>query len=437
MYKTIKKLVGVALISSMIACGFAGCSKSGNDNKGDGKTVNLTYWHIFVGADSHTEYMKKLLDQFEKDNPNIKIEEQGIPNDQYKTKLQTQAAAKQLPDMFINWAGALTQQFQQAGLITDITDLLDKNQDWKNGFVKGCYDDYTIDGKVYSLPVELGFTSVVYYNKALFDKYNLQFPKNFDELVSDVAVFKKNNVIPISMGDKAPWLAQSCIMSSLGDHMTGTDWTKSVAANKGAKFTDPEFINGLKKLKQLVDIGAFNEDFNTIDATQQLDNFCAGKAAMVIDGTWAVGDIAKKAGDDMVKNFEVASIPGFTDGKGDQTTMSGATGIGLELNSNLTAEKKAAAEKFIQYILSKSSFETAVNNSIIVPYDVTPDESKLNPLFVKLLKLTKEHTMSPVYDGIFGAQTADAMNTGLQSMMIGQVKPEDLAKQIQDTVGSK
>ncbi|OPJ54721.1 extracellular solute-binding protein [Clostridium oryzae] len=439
MNKTLKSLTSIALVGATTFV-FAGCSsKAKNTGSASGKssTVNLSYWNIFVGADAHTKYMKQLLNDFKSANPKIKITEQGIPNDQYKTKLQTQAAAKQLPDMFINWPGALTQQFANNGLVTDITDTLNSNTDWKNGFFKGSYDDYTVNGKVYSVPIEESLTSVVYYNKTLFDKYNLQYPKTFDDLLKVVKVFNSHNIIPISMGDKASWMAQSCIMSSMGDHMTGTDWFKNAAANKGNKFTDPIFIKALDKLKQLSDAKAFNKDFMTLDDTQQRNAFANGKAAMMIDGSWAINDLATKASADTLKNIEVGQIPGFTDGKGDQSTLAGATGIGVEINSQISKAKQTAALKFIQFITSEKSFETAVKNNVLVPYNVTLDTSGLNPVFVKTMKLSKEHSLSPAYDSLLSAPAAEATNNGLQSLLVGQSDSKTVAKQIQNAVESK
>lgn len=438
MNKTLKFLTSLVLIS-VTTFAFAGCSSNKKDDSGSDKnsTVTLSYWDIFVGADAHTKYMKQLLDDFEAANPKIKITEQGIPNDQYKTKLQTQAAAKQLPDMFINWPGALTQQFANNGLISDITDALNNNADWKNGFFKGSYDDYTVNGKIYSVPIEESLTSVVYYNKPLFDKYNLQYPKTFDDLLNVVKVFNSNNIIPISMGDKASWMAQSCIISSMGDHMTGTDWFKNAAANKGNKFTDPIFVKALDKLKQLADAKAFNKDFMTLDDNQQRNAFANGNAAMMIDGSWAINDLATKASPDALKNIEVEQIPGFSDGKGDQTTLAGATGIGIQINSQASKAKKDAALKFIEYITSEKSFETAVKNNVLVPYNVTLDTSSLNPVFVKTMKLSKDHSLSPAYDSLLSAPAADATNNGLQSLLVGQSDSKTVAQQIQTAVESK
>jgi len=135
------------------------------------KKVKFNLWHSFVGADQRAKFMDVILAQFKDKYPEIEIVEQEIPRDQYQTKLKTQAAAGQLPEAFLIWPNAMTREFANANLISDINDLLKANPDWKNGFIPRALDEFTVNGKTYSAGLGVSVTSIVFYNKALFDKY--------------------------------------------------------------------------------------------------------------------------------------------------------------------------------------------------------------------------------------------------------------------------
>lgn len=438
MKKNYVRVVSLVL-SVLMLLGISGCGSKEVNNNSDGKQkeIELTYWHIFVGADAQAKSMDTLMNEFAKSHPNIKITEEKIPHDQYKTKLKTQAAAKQLPDIFIIWPNVMTKEFVSAGLITDITDYLNNNAEWKNGFNKGSFNDYTVDGKIYSVPLSSTVCSVVYYNKALFDKYGLQYPKTFDDLKNVVSVFKNNGIIPIAFGDKEKWPAQSCLFSLFADRMTGTEWFSKAVSKNGAKFTDAEFVDALKRFKELADLGAFNSDYLTIDDVQARDYFYSGKAAMTINGSWMMGDVSKKASEDVIKNIGVEGLPVFSDGKGLPNTVAGATGIGPAINSKISKEKKEAALELIKFISDKHAFETYASDNILVPYNVKVDESKSDPVFAKLIGLVQKNSIIPVYDSMLSSEATEQLNNGLQELLLEKSSPDEIAQKIQKSVENK
>ncbi|MCX7027031.1 MAG: extracellular solute-binding protein [Spirochaetes bacterium] len=294
--------------------------------------VKFTLWHSYVGADQRAEFMADRLAAFSKANPDILIDEQQIPRDQYQTKLKTMAAAGSLPDAFVIWPNAMCIEFANAGLLADINDVLDKNPAWKNAFSPRALGEFTVKGKTYSAALGVSLTSVVYYNKAIFAKYNVQYPKTYAELKDAIKVFNKNGVIPIAYGNKPLWPAQSTIFSCLADRVTGSQWLTDVLAKKnGAKFTDASFIQALNIMKELNALGAFNKDYNTIDNVQMRRYYYKGEAAMMIDGAWAFSDMIANAPDDVQANTELAVFPDFG-GKGDPNVMSGVSSTGVAIH---------------------------------------------------------------------------------------------------------
>lgn len=398
--------------------------------------VRFTLCHSYVGADQRAKFMEDIMKQFQEAYPEIEVIEEKIPRDQYQTKLKTLAAAGELPEAFILWPNAMTKEFAEAGLIADINDLLAENPKWRDSFVSAALDEFTVNGKTYSAGLGISVCSIVYYNKALFDRYNLAFPTTYAELKEAIKVFNENNIIPIALGNKPKWPVQSTIFSCLANRMTGSEWLTNVLTKKeGAKFTDPEFIAALNILKELTDLGAFNKDYNSLDNVQMRDYFYRGQAAMMIDGSWALPDIISRAPESLQNQIELGIFPSFPGGKGDPNVMSGVSSTGVVINAKATPEQKAAIKKLILFITDTHAQLEYTKHDIPVSHKgIVVDRQQATPLYIKLVDLIDRHPLVTVYDSALNSEQTEIINNGLQALMVGVMKPEDLAKQLQAAV---
>ena len=429
----------IFLVILLAGCGSLPFNKSNSGSLNSGiaadtkEKITLSLWHPFAGMDLRSVTIRNIFDKFQADNPNIVIDIQAIPHDGYRSRLKTIAAANELPDMFIMWPGVMTQEFVGGGLIQPINDLIDYNKAWKDGFLPDSFDDFTVADKIYSIPTGLSPTSILYYNKKILDQYALQVPKTWEELISAIEVLKKNKITPIALGNKAAWPAQSSILSSLADRITGSNWLLNAAAGKGNKFTDPVFIDALKHLQQLQTTGAFQEGFNGIDTTEAVQLFAKGEAAMLIDGGWALPLLAANASKEVLDTMDVTGLPSIIGGKGVPNSISSIVGTGLALNKNVTGAQKEAAYKLMYAIAGPDAQKQYIDNSQLVSYKVEPDVTKVSSLFIKVITLLSKVEKSPVYDCVLSSDTADVMNNSLQGLLIGQ-KPEDVARKIQEAL---
>ncbi|WP_088834263.1 extracellular solute-binding protein [Paenibacillus tyrfis] len=432
-------------LSLLAGCGSggdqAGTGGSAGGDKGKAsEKVKLSLWHNFTGDDLRAKTMRGIMEQYKKDHPNVELDIQGIPPDGYRARLKTVAAANEMPDLFVMWPGVMTKEFAGGDLLQPINPLLDSKADWKNGFLPGSFDDFTLNGNIYAAPMGLSPTSILYYNKAMFDKYNVKPPKTWDDMMSLVETFKKEKITPIALGNKAAWLAQSSILSSLADRVTGTEWFLSAAEQKGAKFTDPEFVQALAYLQQLSKAGAFQDGFNSIDNTQMEQMFAQGKAAMMIDGGWALTNLAANASKEALAGMDVTVLPSVPNGKGDPNSISGVVGTGLGMSKKTSGASKEAAYDLIYAMSGPAAQKATLESNQLVSYKVDLDTSKVSSLFAKVHNMVGTVKRTPVYDGRLSSAAADVVNNGLQELLMG-AKPEDIAKKIQDaqakSVGAK
>nr|WP_256761263.1 extracellular solute-binding protein [Cohnella sp. WQ 127256] len=426
-----------AFIVSIIGC------SSGNKEEASGKPaasgatetkapekVKLSLWHNYTGDDLRAQTMRATLEQFQKDNPNIELDVQGIPPDGYRARLKTVAAANEMPDLFVMWPGVMTREFVGGELLQPINELLDSKPEWKEGFLPNSFTEFTVDEKTYGAPMALSPTSILYYNKTIFDEHNVQPPKTWDDLMNLVDTFKKAKITPIALGNKAAWVAQSSILSSLADRVTGTEWFLKAAAGDGAKFTDPEFVEALKHLQQLSDAKAFQDGFNSIDNTQMEQMFAQGKAAMMIDGGWALTNLAANASPEALAAMRATVLPSIPGGKGNPDSLSGVVGTGLGLSKKVEGARKDAAFKLIYAMANPEVQKKTLEGNQLVSYKVELDTSKVTPIFAEVYKLLGTVTTTPVYDGRLSSAVADVVNNGLQELLMGG-NPEAIAKKIQ------
>ncbi|WP_171650457.1 extracellular solute-binding protein [Paenibacillus foliorum] len=424
----------LALSTILAACGNepAKTAQAGGEKaQPPAQKVKLSIWHNFSGDDLRAKAVRAQIEKFKTAHPEVELDAQAIPPDGYRQRLKTVAAANEMPDVFYTNAGTSIQEFYDGGLIQPISQLLDKNPDWKKNFTPGAFDPLSFDNKVYATPLSGSATSLFFYNKSLFDKYNVKVPTTWDELTTAIKTFKDNKVTPISLGNKAAWLAQSSILSSLADRVTGTEWFLKAAKQDGAKFTDPEFVQALTNMKSLADAGAFQQGFNSLDNTQMEQYFIQGKAAMMIDGAWALTNMAASGTKEQLDQVKVTVLPSIPGGKGDPNSISGGPGGGLALSKKATGKQLDAALELIYTVSGPEGISAIAHSNSIVNYKIDLDQSKVTPLFFEAFNLYKSVKLTPVYDAYLTSAGTEAINNGLQELLIGG-KPEDVAKKLQD-----
>jgi ABC-type glycerol-3-phosphate transport system substrate-binding protein len=115
--------------------------------------------------------------------------------------------------------------------------------------------------------------------------------------------------------------------------------------------------------------------------------------------------------------------------------MSGVASTSIVTSAKASPEQKKAIADLIQFLTdSDAQLMYPKYNIPVSSRIVTPDPATVDPLYTKLVELIKAHPLTAVYDGSMNSEQADIVNNGLQGIMLGAVKPADLAKQLQATV---
>jgi raffinose/stachyose/melibiose transport system substrate-binding protein len=393
-------------------------------------TVELKMWHAWTGQDAFAkEVLLPKIEEFQKNNPNIKLKIQVIPNDNYRTKLRTQAAGGQIPDIMQTYPGSEVQPLVEAGMLMPLDDIINY---WTDDLIaKETLKAYTFNNKVYAIPAKVNYTHFAFYNKDMLQEAGYdKWPATYQEFKKMADKLKENDIVPISLGNKAKWVLQSVYFSTIADRVAGADFLDKVLAGE-KKFTDPEFIKALNIIKELADNDYFNKDANSLNDMEMRQAFYQKRAAIFFGGAWDIGGVIENAKEQNM-NVGIATFPSIVGAKSPQA-LSGVTGSAFSIRAGLSEAQQAAAFKFLKFFYSEETYTDLLRTGSFVPAQVPlPDD--ISPQFQSVINLVNEHQIAPVYDAVLPLDLIQIINNGLQSLTAGQMTAEELAQQMQDNL---
>ena len=127
-------------------------------------TIQFASW----GSKSEIDILKPILNDFEKEYPNIKVDFMHIPQN-YFQKLHLLFASNTAPDViFVN--NLYLPIYANAGLLEDLSEC----EFVGDNFYQKSLEALSYNKKLYAVPRDVS-TLVIFYNKDLFDAKNLPY----------------------------------------------------------------------------------------------------------------------------------------------------------------------------------------------------------------------------------------------------------------------
>ncbi len=291
--------------------------------------TKITYWQFMM----NDETAKKIVSQFEKENPDIQVEVVQLSWANGLDKITTSIAAGTPPDV-VELGNTWVANFAANGAIEDLSDwaasVKDKYSGWETTEYKGKY---------YAIPWLLG-TRALFYNVGLFEKAGLN-PDNPPETWEDVyrAAEKIDALgdgiygIGLCSGENySPW--QQWFLPAVwsnGGSILKNNYTKanltSCEVRETAKFYQALSKHALKS-KQGDLAKAFGE----------------GKLGMYVSGAWDIGTLMNDYPD---TEFDVALIPKASLWKGAHVSFAGAEVLAIPV----AGKHKEAVREFIEFLI--------------------------------------------------------------------------------------
>lgn len=436
----IKKITSLVL-TAMMVLGIVGCGKKAAVPETK-KVTEIAFWHAMGGVNGQA--VQTLVDKFNASQSAVHVTAtfQGTYDDEL-TKLKTAMQGNSGPD--ICQVYDIGSRFMiDSKWVVPVQNYIDSDKYDKNSIEPNIVNYYTIDNKLWSMPFNSS-TPILYYNKKAFKEAGLDpnvAPKTFKEVEEFAAKLVKKDGANVTQYGYAMaiygWFFEQLIAKQGAIYSNNNNGR--AAASTAVEFDkNSSGLNILKEWKTLVDSGTVGNFGRKTDDTKNA--FSAGRTAMIIESTGALGGLKKGAGD----RFEIgtAYLPTLTDSKEGGIIIGGGS---LWMIDNKDVNRQKATWEFMKYLnapeqqvyWSKTTGYFAVNK---LAYDVPEMKTYLseNPNF-KTAVDQLHATPTNVYTqgaliGVFSEARA-TMETNIENMLQNKQTPEEAIKNAATTINS-
>lgn len=135
--------------------------------------IRFAYWQDPSTAGFYTT----LVENFQKQNPNVQVEAVTAPTGDYMNKLAVMMGGGDPADVFLGGFGfPYTYQAVQAGQFADLTARY--NDELKGKLLETAVPSWTVGGKVVGIPIVVETTGMLCFNKKAFDEVGVAYPTN-------------------------------------------------------------------------------------------------------------------------------------------------------------------------------------------------------------------------------------------------------------------
>jgi len=238
------------------------------------------------GAGDEGPALEALIARYSEINPDVEVINATVTGGSgvnAKAVLKTRMLGGDPPDAFQVHAGQeLIGTWVVADRMEDLTPLFEE-QGWMEAFPQGLLDLISTDEGIWSVPVNIHRSNVMWYVPAKLEEWGVEAPATWADFLAICPTLKDAGVTPLALGEN--WtvnhLWESVALSMLGAEGWNGLWDGSVS------FTSPEAVAVWDTFGQVLD--CTNEDAASLSWQQATDMVVNGTAAFNVMGDWAAG----------------------------------------------------------------------------------------------------------------------------------------------------
>lgn len=326
------------LIGSVL---LAACSnKDAKDGKSD--VTEITYWQYTFPT--KVEEIDKIIANFEKENPDIKVIAQDFPYDQYQNKIFAAVEAGDGPDIMNIYNGWISK-YVDMDYIQPIREAF-MSKDEISDYYVDMIQPYELDGKYYTLPVAVR-SLALFWNKDMYKEAGLDPespPKTWDELIENAKAMTEMTDDGRYKREGFGWNAagqglhefQQVLLRQFGVEPYSEDASKVLWNEQQEGYDAFKYWLDMTKVHKIGDPDVGNT---------YREAFLAGLAGMIVDGSFAVGDIQDASFDWGVTTLPVLEEGGLQSNYASYWTNAIAKGV--------EGDKLEASERFLAYLIGE------------------------------------------------------------------------------------
>lgn len=341
-----KKVMALTLSTVMVTGMLAGCSSGSGDSGSSSDSGNeVTELTMLVDTDI-TSAGFEAVSALAEEKIGIKVTLETRPGGaDGDNVVKTRLASGDMADLCAYNSGALLNALNPSEYFIDISEesYADRLDDTYKASV-------TVGDGVYGIPYSSTQAGAVVYSKVMYEKYNLEVPKTWDEFLANCDVLKEAGETAIlgTFGDS--WTSQVAFLGDNYNLMSGqADFVENLEAGTAKYASTPAALRGFEKIADTTQY--YNEDYLATTYDDGCDIMANGEAGHWFILTQALSNIYELYGDD-VNNLGVFGVPG------DDAENSGITvWMPTSIYGNKNSEKIDAVKEFMEFYVSDEALD--------------------------------------------------------------------------------
>lgn len=357
--------------------------------------------------------------EFEKANPNIKVQLTFVAYEELEQKIITSAQSGSYDVVLSD--GPFTAKFAQAGILKEVKLTAAERKDIFPGALASCI----YKGKIWGLPW-LNDCKYMFYNKSMLKKAGFsEPPKTMSELLAQAKVIKEKGIVehPI-VWDWAQAEALMCdyvpLATIFGGGLVDKDGKPTITAAGNKKALD--FMAGSIKA------GLSNPKSTEFIEDDVKGTFESGNAAFAFNWTYMyAGARDPKESKLAPEDVGIAVIPG--EGKVKSGTCNGGQPLAISAGSKHPAE----ALKYMKYLTSKQFQKKYSSNALPIWMSLYSDPTVVasNPAVVKVAQEQYKYFVNRPIVPYYG-ELSTFMQVRIQEVLLGKKSSAAALKECQD-----
>ena len=450
------KKIGVFMMTAAVMAAVMGCSsgtketeagateaavqaQGGEGQAEKGEKIKISYLSRYTNPElPRAAYYMKKLDEFRAQNPNIEVEDISIADaESYKSSLKASVAAGNPPTVFICSDAFPHYDWAKNGVIKDLTGMIEASE-WTGPAEDDVFGSFSFEQKgfegIYGIPNSI-IGSPVYVNTKLLGEHGLEVPETWEDVLEMTKKLQEADpsIIPFSVSAKTK---ADCgrFFSEMAIRMNGLEWRDRFVDHQ-VKWSDPETMAVLEKMKELLDAGVFGKDAISYEVENNITFFEEGKVAMLFTATYYFDRFNQM---DFSDQIVCTNFPYFESAPENKDIWFGATSEGFCISAEPGTPEFEASEKLLTFMLSKDTFEgyADVVGGGVYPVAIDYDAEKApNPMKTFMEGYAKRTDMTDIMASYMdNASVIDITNTELQTMFVGR-PVEDIVKTLDAEYG--
>ncbi|MDD3361226.1 MAG: ABC transporter substrate-binding protein [Hespellia sp.] len=301
-----RKAVSALLCMSMVVGMLAGCGSTDAGSAGSTASADTPYSgqkvSIMWVSNSSMDGINAVVDAAEKEL-GIEVDVEQVPGgEDGDNVVKTRLASGDMTDLLSYNCGSLLASLNPSEYFADITsdyaDKLDEN------FVEAA----GVDGTLYGIPASASQAGAVLYNLDMYEKYNLEIPKTWDEFLANCDVLREAGETAVLGTDGDSWTSQ---VPYLGDQYNvqaaDANFAEDFEAGKTKYATSEAGLESFQKIEDLIPY--MNEDHMATTYDDGCDIMMEDGAAHWIILTSALSNMYELYEDD-VNKLGCFAVPG-------------------------------------------------------------------------------------------------------------------------------